>query len=190
MSAAPRFSTADIARNAQAREAETAAKSTPAPATPVTPVDESRKDATPGTRRLEIEQIESGPIKNRQMENRQVENQDVEKHPIENRPVEDRPIENRQLAEDSSAPLFATDAADGFRHRWDSIQASFVDDPRHAVEEADALVAETMTRLAETFAQERTRLEEQFEHGTNLSTEDLRMTLRHYRSFFNRLLSV
>jgi hypothetical protein len=86
--------------------------------------------------------------------------------------------------------LFAQDAAEGFRRRWDTIQASFVDDPRKAVQEADALVAETMQRLADTFAQERARLEQRFDRDSNVSTEDLRVTLRHYRSFFTRLLSV
>lgn len=89
-----------------------------------------------------------------------------------------------------NAALFAPDAAQGFRTRWDAIQASFVDDPRRAVQEADALVAETMQRLADTFAKERAHLEQQFERDTSVSTEDLRVTLRHYRSFFTRLLSV
>jgi hypothetical protein len=104
---------------------------------------------------------------------------------------------DRQLAEDSAAPLFATDAAANFRQRWDSVQAGFVDDPHRAVEDADALVAETMQRLAETFAQERKRLELEFARqpdasgtASSVGTEELRIALRHYRSFFQRLLSV
>jgi hypothetical protein len=65
-----------------------------------------------------------------------------------------------------------------------------VDEPRHAVEGADALVAETMKRLAETFSEERSALERQWESGDEVSTEDLRLALRRYRSFFKRLLSV
>jgi hypothetical protein len=67
---------------------------------------------------------------------------------------------------------------------------SFVDDPRRVVEQADSLVAVTMKRLAEMFAAERARLEGQWDRGDNVSTEDLRLALRRYRSFFGRLLSV
>jgi hypothetical protein len=45
-------------------------------------------------------------------------------------------------------------------------------------------------RLAQMFADERSKLEGQFKRGDNVSTEDLRVALRHYRSFFARLLSV
>jgi hypothetical protein len=67
---------------------------------------------------------------------------------------------------------------------------SFVDEPKRAVEQADNLVAVTMKRLAEMFAEERTRIEGQWDRGDNVSTEDLRFSLRRYRSFFNRLLSM
>lgn len=75
------------------------------------------------------------------------------------------------------------------RERWTEIQAAFVDEPRKAVEGADNLVAETMKRLAETFAEERSRLEGQWDRGDKVSTEDLRLALQRYRSFFDRLLS-
>jgi hypothetical protein len=65
-----------------------------------------------------------------------------------------------------------------------------VDEPRRAVEQADNLVAGTMKRLAEVFAEERGKLEGQWDKGENVSTEDLRLALRRYRSFFSRLLSV
>ena len=92
--------------------------------------------------------------------------------------------------DDTAAPLFSADEARDFRARWDAIQASFVDQPRQVVEQADSLVATTMKRLAEMFAAERTRLEGQWDRGDNVSTEDLRLALRRYRSFFGRLLSV
>jgi hypothetical protein len=91
---------------------------------------------------------------------------------------------------DNDAPLFAPDAAGQLRSRWDDIQAGFVDEPRHAVEQADGLVAEAMKRLAETFASQRDALEGQWDRGDQVSTEDLRQVLRRYRSFFHRLLSV
>ena len=86
-------------------------------------------------------------------------------------------------------PLFAGEDAERYRSRWSEIQAAFVDEPRKAVEEADALVAELMQRLAETFADERSKLEQQWDREGDVSTEDLRVGLQRYRSFFDRLLS-
>jgi hypothetical protein len=86
-------------------------------------------------------------------------------------------------------PLFESADRDRFSESWTTIQAAFVDDPRDAVKEADALVAELMQRLAETFADERSRLESQWDRDEDVSTEDLRIALQRYRSFFDRLLS-
>jgi hypothetical protein len=86
-----------------------------------------------------------------------------------------------------AAPLLAD--SEGFQSRWEEIQVRFVDEPRGAVEDADALVASVMKRLAEGFAQERERLEAQWGRGEDISTEDLRVALQRYRSFFQRLLS-
>ena len=92
--------------------------------------------------------------------------------------------------EDSAEPLFPTEETQQLRDRWGSIQAGFVDEPRKAVEDADSLVATAMKRLAEIFASERDRLESQWDRGDDVSTEDLRIALRRYRSFFDRLLSM
>jgi hypothetical protein len=92
--------------------------------------------------------------------------------------------------ERETGPLFSSAEANELRSRWDAIQVGFVDEPRHAVELADNLVAGTMKRLAEIFADERSKLEGQWDQGENVSTEDLRLALRRYRSFFSRLLSV
>jgi hypothetical protein len=73
--------------------------------------------------------------------------------------------------------------------QWKDIQAAFVDEPRKSVQDADALVAELMQRLAQTFASEREQLESQWAGGDDVSTEDLRRNLRRYRSFFERLLA-
>ena len=87
-------------------------------------------------------------------------------------------------------PLFREGELEGLRSRWNSVQAAFVDEPRQAVEQADELVASAMKRLAEVFAEERSGLEKQWDRGDNVSTEDLRIALQRYRSFFDRLLSV
>jgi hypothetical protein len=73
--------------------------------------------------------------------------------------------------------------------QWKDIQAEFVDEPRKAVQAADALVAELMQRLAQMFASEREQLESRWAGGEDVSTEDLRRGLRRYRSFFERLLA-
>jgi hypothetical protein len=78
---------------------------------------------------------------------------------------------------------------ESLRNRWEAIQAGFVDEPRRAVEDADALVAQVIRQLAESFAAERTRLEAQWSRGDQVGTEDLRVALQRYRSFFQDLLS-
>lgn len=92
--------------------------------------------------------------------------------------------------EEERAALFAANEASELRARWDSIQVGFVDEPRKAVEEADALVSDTMKRLAEIFSDERQRLESQWDRREDISTEDFRVALRRYRSFFARLLAI
>jgi hypothetical protein len=88
------------------------------------------------------------------------------------------------------APLFPNNELDDLKNRWSAVQTAFVDEPRRAVEQADGLVASAMKRLAEVFAEERSRLEQQWDRGDNVSTEDLRLALQRYRSFFHRLLSI
>lgn len=89
-----------------------------------------------------------------------------------------------------AAPLFPGNELNELRNRWGSVQAAFVDEPRSAVEQADGLVASAMKRLAEVFAEERSKLEQQWDRGDNVSTEDLRIALQRYRTFFHRLLSI
>jgi hypothetical protein len=87
-------------------------------------------------------------------------------------------------------PLFSPDLAEDYRARWTAVQGSFVDDPREAVQQGDELVAQVMKSLAESFAAERDELEGQLGEGGEASTETLRVALRRYRSFFERLLSL
>src|SRR5437867_5169354 len=98
--------------------------------------------------------------------------------------------ETRGAEEEAAATLFPEEEAKDFRGRWTDIQTGFVDEPRRAVEQADALVAEVIKRLANSFAEERSKLEGQWGRGDDVSTEDLRVALRRYRSFFDRLLNV
>jgi hypothetical protein len=107
------------------------------------------------------------------------------KQPAATTKAGDADCKNEQLA-----PLFLADVAKDFRARWDAVQGSFVDDPKQAVRQGDELVAQVMKSLAETFSNERTKLEGQLDQTDNASTENLRVALRRYRSFFQRLLSL
>jgi hypothetical protein len=92
--------------------------------------------------------------------------------------------------EDKNTPLFSDQESKDLYSKWDAVQVGFIDEPRRAVEQADNLVATAMKRTAEVFAEERARLERQWDRGDNVSTEDLRVALRRYRSFFRRLLTI
>jgi hypothetical protein len=114
----------------------------------------------------------------------------------------DRPTSTKELTKDlerrpagkaedkATTALFPENESSDFHKRWTDIQTAFVDEPRRAVERADELVAEVIKRLADSFAQERSRLEGQWGRGDNVSTEDLRVALQRYRAFFDRLLKI
>ena len=88
----------------------------------------------------------------------------------------------------SLAALLNREDSEHFRTRWNEIQGQFVDEPRTAVQQADALVSEVVVKITEMFDSEHGSLEGQWNQGNDVSTEDLRKALQHYRSFFNRLV--
>lgn len=91
-------------------------------------------------------------------------------------------------ADGQLAPLFTEVATADFRRRWDLVQRSFVDDPREAVHAADELVAQVTNTLTKSFANQRS--EQGLDGAQAPTTENLRIALRQYRSFFERLLSI
>jgi hypothetical protein len=93
-------------------------------------------------------------------------------------------------AESSDAMLFADGELTDMRARWVEVQSAFVDDPRDCVQKADSLVADVVDKLTASFSGARTHLEEQWSRGEEVSTEDLRIALKRYREFFERLLAV
>lgn len=123
--------------------------------------------------------------------------QEIDPRQLTDRPVSDREVAY-QRADAQPADTAATDAAalfepallSEFNTRWTDVQASFVDEPRRAVEQADRLVSDVIQRIADSFGNERAQLEHQWDKGDDVSTEDLRQALRRYRSFFSRLLSL
>ena len=106
-------------------------------------------------------------------------------------PLMERAGEGKPLVERVPEPAGLAPAGDQERFvaRWQEIQAGFVDEPRRAVQDADALVVDMMDRLARMLASEREQLESPAEAG-EVSTEDLRQGLRRYRALFERLLAV
>lgn len=99
-------------------------------------------------------------------------------------------IMHEEPVSSSETSLFAGQELDAFRRGWDSIQAGFVDDPKRCVEQADGLVSDVVEQLGNGFAETRSRLEQQWSRGEEASTEDLRVALKRYREFFDRLLAV
>lgn len=88
------------------------------------------------------------------------------------------------------APLFDAAETERLRKYWPDIQRQFVDDPRVAVKGADELVTHVIRNIMGNFTDSRASLEKQWKDGDDISTEDLRLTLKRYRLFFDRLLSL
>jgi len=77
-----------------------------------------------------------------------------------------------------------------FRSRWADVQASFIDDPHRACEQADNLVDLVLTRLTERFAKERKQLVLKWDRGhERTETEELRVAMKGYRTLIDRLLT-
>ena len=114
---------------------------------------------------------------------------DDTQHRRDMRETQERKDHNTGM-QDELAPLFNMDSAEKFRTRWLAIQSKFVDDPGESVKEADELVADVIQDIMRNFADRRGTLEHQWSGGGNISTEDLRIALKQYRSFFDRLLSL
>ena len=112
------------------------------------------------------------------------------KHPEPRLSDETRAVRQERRNGAPLEPLFDDTVDHDFRDRWREIQTGFVDEPRRAVEQADGLVAELMQRLAQSFSEQRNTLEHQWDASDKVSTEELRVALTRYRSFFERLLSI
>jgi hypothetical protein len=129
-----------------------------------------------GEERMRNEQI----VEERQQQNRQEARE---------RKQEERNESMDERREEDFAPLFENNEAEEFRTKWLDIQSRFVDDPSVSVKDADDLVADVIKNITRSFADKRMSLESQW-NGGDVSTEDLRMAMKRYRSFFNRLLSL
>jgi len=98
--------------------------------------------------------------------------------------------DDRSMTDDGDSQLlFDQQDAMSFRERWEQVQSRFVDDPRAAVADADALVSDVTQSLTNRFAEQRSGLEQQWSQGEDVQTEDLRLTMQRYRTLFERLLA-
>ena len=137
------------------------------------------------------ERVEQDKVKARSMEQNQREQQSTDRTPSTREVAKNLERAPSGKADSSATTaLFPENESKDFHKRWTDIQTGFVDEPRRAVERADELVAEVIKRLADSFAQERSKLEGQWGRGNNVSTEDLRVALQRYRAFFDRLLNI
>ena len=131
----------------------------------------------------------------RQMDDEATSNEEIQPGDEGTTPQPSAPESMSDRSEQTTAdegvrePVLPADRTAGYRGRWDDIQSRFVDDPRSSVEQADTLVLEVVQDLQTTFGSERSSLEAQWQSGEDVQTEELRVALRRYRSFFDRLLS-
>jgi hypothetical protein len=102
------------------------------------------------------------------------------------------PFEARTKAPvDAPQSLLAKQEVEEFRSRWDTIQTGFIDEPRKAVKDADALCGPPpSSRLPMVSPISARSWKKQWTQGDQISTEDLRLALQRYRAFFSRLLSL
>ena len=123
-----------------------------------------------------------------------VEVVDTADQPAEGGRVVEETVAENQARKDPRggdlAPLFDSNATEKFRTRWLAIQSKFVDDPSDSVKQADQLVDDLLQTMMKSFADRRGTLEKQWNGGAKASTEDLRIALQQYRSFFERLLTI
>jgi hypothetical protein len=101
-----------------------------------------------------------------------------------------RPASAAPAETSTEQALFADHELSELQSRWADVQAAFVDDPKDSVQQADGLVNDVVEQITTNFSQARSRLEEQWARGEEASTEDLRVALKSYREFFQRLLTV
>jgi len=145
----------------------------------------------------DVEDIPQEELEHEQIEERErlASNEPIERNaPSVDQRRDEKIVEQRAPSaalNEGLEPLFEDEAARTFRSRWQVIQGKFVDDPRDSVKQADDLVADIIKSVTMSFADRRSGLEKQWNSGeNNISTEDMRLALKRYRSFFERLLTL
>jgi hypothetical protein len=85
-------------------------------------------------------------------------------------------------------PTLSAEQGADFRRRWRELQGDFVDDPQQAVRSAGELTREVLEALTEKIADK--RRVDGWKAGEGSGTEDLRLSLRRYRTLVDRLLEL
>jgi len=143
------------------------------------------------THRIDVDPKE-GMVVDREEPVRDEDERGVRSRPdiVDAKVVEPAPASSAETSSGAPVALFPGSEAEKLRSEWQSVQTAFVDEPRRAVERADELVGRVTQRLADVFGSTRAELEKRWGQGGDASTEDLRLLLQRYRSFFDRLLSI
>jgi hypothetical protein len=100
---------------------------------------------------------------------------------------------DRQLApgtaDDPVAALWGADLVERYREQWRELQLRFVDDPHTATEQAAGLVNDAVQSLTDALTSQKQTLDD-WQSADRGDTEILRVALRRYRDFLDRLLGM
>ena len=92
-------------------------------------------------------------------------------------------------AADPVAALWGADRVSRYREQWQQLQLHFVDSPQTATDEAAALVDDAVGALTSSLEEQKHSLDS-WRSDQGDDTEVLRMALRRYRDFLDRLLGM
>ena len=101
------------------------------------------------------------------------------------------PVNPSMVSAAFTVPASVTDShlavnASSARGPWNEVQAMFVDDPRASIEQAAGLVDDRVEALIQSL-RERQRSMQSAWWADDAGTEELRVALQHYRTFWNSL---
>jgi hypothetical protein len=94
-----------------------------------------------------------------------------------------------QPVNDPVAALWGTDLVEQYRSQWRDLQLTFVDDPKRATDAAASLVDDAVTSLTSTLQAQKQSLDG-WRSTRDGDTEVMRVALRSYRGFLDRLLGI
>ncbi|MEU4545775.1 hypothetical protein [Nonomuraea dietziae] len=103
-------------------------------------------------------------------------------------PVESAPARAQAVPQQRQA-LFDQDV-DQAHTRWHDLQATFVEDPRQAVEQADELLDEVVNALTSSLTTRTSELGDRWKNTDQGDTEQLRLALRDYGAMLEQLLAL
>lgn len=104
--------------------------------------------------------------------------------------VEPEPAAARAHAVPPQSPALFDQDLEQPHTRWADLQATFVDDPRQATEQADELVAEIVATLTSSLTTRTSELRDRWKNTDQSDTEQLRLALRDYRAMLEQLLAL